>query len=77
MNKIFIIIRIIWSSFFLISIIDHPTLIDWGLHSNPIKDSLFLAFLLIILFNIAGWIRKILTKKSIKMLNINYLKFEI
>ena len=64
MNKIFIIISIIWSSFILISIIDHPTLIAWGIHSIAIKDVLFLAFLLIILFNIAGWIRKMFTKNQ-------------
>ena len=62
MKKIFIIISIIWSFFVLISIIDHPTLIAWGIHSIPIKDGLFLAFLPIILFNIAGWIRKIFNK---------------
>jgi hypothetical protein len=54
MKKIFIVISIIWSSFILISIIDHPTLIAWGIHSIPTKDGLFLAFLPIILFNIAG-----------------------
>jgi hypothetical protein len=62
MKKIFIVISIIWSSFVLISIIDHPNLIAWGIHSIPTKDSLFLAFLPIILFNIAGWIRKIFNK---------------
>ena len=62
MKKIFIIISIIWSSFVLISIIDHPTLIAWGIYSIQIKDGLFLAFLPIILFNITGWIRKIFTK---------------
>ena len=68
MKKIFIIISIIWSSFVLISIIDHPTLIAWGIHSIATKDGLFLAFLPIILFNIAGWIRKILIKinKNVK-----------
>jgi len=54
MKKIFIVISIIWSSFVLISIIDHPTLIAWGIHSIPTKDGLFLAFLPIILFNIAA-----------------------
>ena len=64
MKKIFIFISIIWSTFVLISIIDHPTLIAWGIHSITTKDGLFLAFLAIILFNIAGWIRKIFNKNK-------------
>ena len=64
MKKIFIFISIIWSTFVLISIIDHPTLIAWGIHSIKTKDGLFLAFLPIILFNIAGWIRKIFNKNK-------------
>ena len=64
MKKIFIFISIIWSTFVLISIIDHPTLIAWGKHSIPTKDGLFLAFLAIILFNIAGCLRKIFNKNK-------------
>ena len=63
MKKIFIVVSTIWSSFILISIIDHPTLIAWGIHPIPIKDGLFLAFLPILLFHIAGWIRKLFSKK--------------
>jgi len=63
MKKLFIVLSTIWSSFILISIIDHPTLIAWGIHPIPIKDGLFLAFLPILLFYIAGWIRKFFSKK--------------
>ena len=64
MIKIFIFISIIWSTFVLISIIDHPTLIAWGIHFIQTKDSFFLAFLPIILFNIAGWIKNIFNKNK-------------
>jgi len=63
MKKIFIIVSIIWSSFIIISMVDHPFLISWGIHSIPIKDGLFLAFLPVLLFHIVGWIRKFFSKK--------------
>ena len=74
MKKIFIIISIIWSSFMLISIIDHPILIAWGIHSVAIKDGLFLAFLSIILFDIAGWIEKFLLRID---KNVTYQYFKV